>query len=76
MDTNNIFSSNNRLCIVFKVLGPIFTLNGRHRVIFTLDDHIKLPFEAQTSEYQASKSLFFRSFRYSDVCYSGPHCIF
>ena len=27
------------------------------------------------SEYRTSKSLLFRCFRYSDVCYSGPHCM-
>ena len=27
------------------------------------------------SEYWTSKSLLFRCFHYSDVCYSDPHCI-
>ena len=35
----------------------------------------RLPYEYQTTEYWTSKSLFFRCFRYSDVRYSNPRCI-
>ena len=39
------------------------------------DLYIVLPIEYRTSEYRTSKSLLFRSFCYSDVPFSDPHCI-